>query len=35
MITDYSFDKEVYVDNLDISDYDYQLFFGQSDMLVI
>ena len=25
MITSYSFDKEVYVDNLDISDYDYQL----------
>ena len=29
MITSYSFDKEVYVDNLNISDYDYQLLFGQ------
>ena len=25
--TSYSLEKEVYVDNLDISNYDYQLFF--------
>ena len=34
MITSYSFDKEIYDDNLKISNYDYQLFFYDKEIYV-
>ena len=35
MIPSYSFDKEVNVDNLNISDYDYQLSFDKEILMTI